>query len=532
MYQIQKFFRKTGKALQRFFRRVRKGSPLDIAILAVTCLLVVVLIAILVMTLAGAKEPVSTPSSTVSVSESYDMNANSLAVEEYDGTVLPKTEDAGQEYVDNTLFIGDSNTERMVVYGATTWENNLGVTGMGIQDVTGTPTQKFSGYSSLVLVPKAVEMLQPQRIIITFGTNNTGWSADVFAQQYKKALDAIHEAYPYADIIINAVSPVAKERAYPNISMQTIDSFNQALLELAREEGYTFLNSSEALKDASTGYAKSGYMVSDGVHLSQTGMDALMEYIRTHAHETEDTRPTVTNVPTHVAPPDGLFVTVNEPESSSSSSSSSSSEAQGKVKVVFSVAGDTAGGSLSGTLQQEVAPGSTCSAVTANVNSGYAVTWGCSVGTISNVNNPSLSFNVPAYVEGGTTITVTASFKKTVCEHVYDAGVITTQPTCGAAGVKTFTCTKCQATYTEQVPATGAHNFSILVSETPAQVGVDGSRVYQCSVCGAPYTEVIPALPAPPSSSTAPPPSSPPTSTPTNSTPTGTETNSTAQPAA
>ena len=52
MYQIQKFFRKTGKALQRFFRRVRKGSPLDIAILAVTCLLVVVLIAILVMTLS------------------------------------------------------------------------------------------------------------------------------------------------------------------------------------------------------------------------------------------------------------------------------------------------------------------------------------------------------------------------------------------------------------------------------------------------------------------------------------------------
>ena len=101
---------------------------------------------------------------------------------------------------------------------------------------------------------------------------------------------------------------------------------------------------------------------------------------------------------------------------------------------------------------------------------------------------------------------------------------ITTQPTCGAAGVKTFTCTKCQATYTEQVPATGAHNFSILVSETPAQVGVDGSRVYQCSVCGAQYTEVIPALPAPPSST--------PTATPTNSTPTGTETNSTAQPAA
>ena len=33
MYQIQKFFRKTGKALQRFFRRVRKGSPLDLSLI-------------------------------------------------------------------------------------------------------------------------------------------------------------------------------------------------------------------------------------------------------------------------------------------------------------------------------------------------------------------------------------------------------------------------------------------------------------------------------------------------------------------
>ncbi len=200
--------------------------------------------------------------------------------------------------------------------------------------------------------------------------------------------------------------------------------------------------------------------------------------------------------------------------------------------------GDTAGGSLSGTLQQEVAPGSTCSAVTATVNSGYAVTWGCSVGTIANVNATSLSFTVPGYVEGGTTITVTASFKKTTCEHTYDGGTITTQPTCGAAGVKTFKCTKCGATYTEAVPATGEHDFSILVSETPAQVGVDGSRVYKCSKCGAQYTEVIPALPPassstpPPSSSTPPPSSVPAESTPANSTPTGTETNSTAQPAA
>ncbi len=43
--------------------------------------------------------------------------------------------------------------------------------------------------------------------------------------------------------------------------------------------------------------------------------------------------------------------------------------------------------------------------------------------------------------------------------HTYDAGVVTTEPTCTDPGVKTFTCTTCtadpKASYTEEVPATG-----------------------------------------------------------------------------
>ena len=33
-----------------------------------------------------------------------------------DGTVLPATEDAGRSYVEETLFIGDSNTARYMMY--------------------------------------------------------------------------------------------------------------------------------------------------------------------------------------------------------------------------------------------------------------------------------------------------------------------------------------------------------------------------------------------------------------------------------
>lgn len=43
-------------------------------------------------------------------------------------------------------------------------------------------------------------------------------------------------------------------------------------------------------------------------------------------------------------------------------------------------------------------------------------------------------------------------------EHSYDDGVVTKEPTCVEAGEKTFTCSECGHTYTEEIPATG-HNY-------------------------------------------------------------------------
>ena len=44
MQQIQRYFRKAGKALARFFGRVKKGSPIDIAILVCAAALIIALL--------------------------------------------------------------------------------------------------------------------------------------------------------------------------------------------------------------------------------------------------------------------------------------------------------------------------------------------------------------------------------------------------------------------------------------------------------------------------------------------------------
>ena len=124
-------------------------------------------------------------SSSVSASQSgsYDPDADALDKQAYDGTILPETADGGQTYIDETMFLGDSNTYRLVAYGLTTGQNNLSAVGMGIQHVTSTPCMYFKGSSSPVYVAKAVSMMQPRRIVITYGTNNTNSTADTFKNQ-------------------------------------------------------------------------------------------------------------------------------------------------------------------------------------------------------------------------------------------------------------------------------------------------------------------------------------------------------------
>jgi len=79
-------------------------------------------------------------------------------------------------------------------------------------------------------------------------------------------------------------------------------------------------------------------------------------------------------------------------------------------------------------------------------------------------------------------------------DHSWDEGKITTSPTCENAGVKTYTCTVCNATETKTIDATG--HTPVDVAEQPATCTEAGHKAgTKCSVCGATMSgmEEIPA---------------------------------------
>lgn len=77
------------------------------------------------------------------------------------------------------------------------------------------------------------------------------------------------------------------------------------------------------------------------------------------------------------------------------------------------------------------------------------------------------------------------------CDHVWDAGATTKSPTCGQAGVTTYTCGKCGTIRTEPISATGAHSWDGgTVSKAPT-CQAEGVRTFTCTGCGATKTEAI-----------------------------------------
>ncbi len=398
-----------------------KGAQRLLLLIGGVVLLVAVVIGITVAVFNSKhpqqpEEDVSAPSESISSSElvedtEYDPTENVLETDKYTGTILPATEDAGVEYLKDTLFIGDSNTYRYMQYtDDLSLKNVIGVVGMGIQDVLVKDTVKFVGYSDRVTIPEAVKIMHPQRIIICFGTNNAGgdWSPEYMAQQYGLMLDGIEEAWPYADIIISAIPPINRfHDAYQRLSMTTIDAYNKALVSLAEERGCKFLNTSEVLKDPETGFIIDGYTISDGIHLKQEGVDAILGYVRTHAYITEDRRPAdLPKVPNRDEPEP---YNINDELAYTGTVAGSGSSKKEGLSIVFAV-NDAKMGALSGEVEQIVPAGEKCTEVVAKPKEGYSFAyWSCTVGRIDDVYSPKLSFVSPAGFDTDKVI-VTANF--------------------------------------------------------------------------------------------------------------------------
>ena len=277
----------------------------------------------------SVSESVADPTPGGDLSGHYQIDNASTAL-------LTETADAGTDYLNDTLFLGDSNTVRLYNNGLISLQQFCAKEGIGTQVALNEGIVTFKKDSNHYTIPQAVAMMKPRRVVMTFGTNDTGMEVSDFIAHYTALIQAIQQSYPYTDIIVNTVPPVPADHSnYPHMDQAKIDDFNMALLEMCEQLGVRFLNSAEALK-GSDGYGIADYYTSGDIHLKSAGLKAVLNYLRTHALQTEDRRPDTNNIPTRtmeyvsnpssaVAAPSSEAVSSSESQAESASSSESSS---------------------------------------------------------------------------------------------------------------------------------------------------------------------------------------------------------------
>ena len=153
----------------------------------------------------SVSEPAADPAPGEDLSGHYQIDNASAAL-------LTETADAGADYLNDTLFLGDSNTVRLYNNGLISLQQFCAKEGIGTQAALNEGIVTFKKDSNHYTIPQAVAMMKPRRVVMTFGTNDTGMEVSDFIAHYTALVQAVQQSYPYTDIIVNTPHGPVQDR--------------------------------------------------------------------------------------------------------------------------------------------------------------------------------------------------------------------------------------------------------------------------------------------------------------------------------
>lgn len=265
-----------------------KNSRL-MSVLFVLCLTVLIAFTLCA---CSSDEPSETPdpNAVPSPEVSAEVTDEPQPVPEKSSVELGETPDAGQEYVDKLVFIGDSTTYGLKYYAVLSGGKS---TDQVLTPASGTlalfnqsfATVQYPGTDEEIPIVDAVIRRAPEYLVLTIGVNGVSMmDEDAFKSDYISLVERIKENCPNVKIICNSIYPVeASYEAKDNgINNQVIDRANGWIYDIAEATGTHYVNSASVLK-GSDGRLIPAYGNGDGIHLCADGFNAVLNYLRTHA---------------------------------------------------------------------------------------------------------------------------------------------------------------------------------------------------------------------------------------------------------
>ena len=204
---------------------------------------------------------------------------------------LAGTADGGQGYIDSLTFLCDSATIGLRDYGilsggiATTqvWGSNSGSLPIGtIPDAL----IKYPGDGSQINAIDAAMIAKPKILVISIGQDGLmGVDKETFIANYESLVMGIREKSPGTYIVCCSVTSVGANYAGADgLTRDAINWANDYIQEVCIDTGAYFCDVAHDMRD-STSVQDGSYASSNGKTLNTAGLNAFLQYLRTHMVE-------------------------------------------------------------------------------------------------------------------------------------------------------------------------------------------------------------------------------------------------------
>ena len=193
-------------------------------------------------------------------------------------TAPPKADNA---YFDDAVFIGDSRTEGLMLYGGLS--NAAFYTHKGLMVNTIFTKEAVKDGDQKITIMKALEKHKFRKVYVMLGVNELGWVYEqVFIQRYGELVDELKRLQPDAVIYIQSIMPVSQSRSQNDkvFNNERIRLYNSLIVEMCREKGVQYLNVSEAVQDENG--VLPAEATTDGIHLKPAYCVKWRDYLKSH----------------------------------------------------------------------------------------------------------------------------------------------------------------------------------------------------------------------------------------------------------
>lgn len=196
---------------------------------------------------------------------------------------VPESEDVGNDWFSDAVFLGDSRTDGLRLYSGIKGASFICHTGLSVFTVGSNAC--INSDTGKITAMEALAKQQWAKVYLMLGVNELGYSAASFQNTYTELVEQIKLLQPAAAIYLQTLIPVNEPIAYEHgtnraINNEKLREFNGIIAQIALEEGVFLVDvdvpfwSSEGCLDAS--------LTGDGVHLTRSGYADWYAYLRTH----------------------------------------------------------------------------------------------------------------------------------------------------------------------------------------------------------------------------------------------------------